>query len=104
MLRFKKGQKVFVIANTLEKGSSLKLYEGEITDYFCGDYVIKTGEGRKDGGIFEPSETFLTAREALDNAIAKNQEEQTKLAEQYQDLVRIEAELKLKEQKNEGQA
>lgn len=103
MLRFKKGQKVFVITDTLEKGSGLKLYEGKITDYFAGDYyVINTGEGIEGGGVFDPSETFLTAREALDNAIAENQKEQTKLADQYQVLIKIEADLKLKEKKDDN--
>ena len=93
---FKAGQKVYFITNLKPK-----LYEGVVKPSEDEDVVrfIDKVSVKTQGAWWEipKSLLFSTPEEALKNAFEKNQKEQTKLAEQYQDLIRIEAELNLKE-------
>ena len=88
----------------MESGNHLRLYKGKMVGGRKSPfdhYWVNLG-GKYDGAFYE-EDLFLTPQEALDHALAENQKEQTKLAGQYQDLIKIEADLKLKE-KQKGRA
>lgn len=91
------GQKVYFITD-LGHDDRLKLYEGVVKPSEDEDVVRFIGKVSVEtqGAWWEIPKKLLfsTPEEALKNAFEKN-------AEAYQDLVRIEAEIKLKEKSNE---
>ena len=94
---FEVGQKVYIITDSLEEGREWKLYEGEVKPSYSyegnGMICVKFDNGE---WIMPIDFMSATAEEALKKAFAKNECQQKKYAEQYQDLIRIEAELNLK--------
>jgi hypothetical protein len=97
---FKVGQKVYFIRESFDRGS-LRLFSGKVVSEKQEKDIYWLHCGGQFDNAFLEKDLFPTPHKALEHAFAENQKEQNKLAEQYQDLVRIEAELKLKEKKND---
>ena len=95
------GEKVFVITDKVVPDRGLKLCEGKIlaikpNGLDLDDISVDFGK-RLGIHTFREDELYYTAKDTLNFAYAKNLYEQNKLSEQLQDIMRIEAELKLKE-------